>query len=232
MSKLESLTSKELLDLFNKVSGESVKRFADRKAGLARVQKLIAKDKAAAAKVTALLGLASTSVTVVDAPLPTIEEALREGLDATAKARGVKPLKKQPQPKKVVGGVTPIEGSAILVAVAGKVVRKENAEKVQAGAVLWGKVKAPPAEKDKLEGAGSALNLNYPAKASVKPMREGTKRAKLVGLMRTKGVTVEEVMKLLGLDRGQAVYKLRDLHYMSGHGLEVRDGRVFVTDKA
>lgn len=238
MNKLESLTSKELLDLFNKATGQSIKRFSDRAAGLARIQKLIAKDKVVAAKVQALLGLDSTSVLVFDteAPLPTIAEVLEEGLEKGAKRQGVLPLRglspKPKQKKLTAKDAVPVEGSDNLVTIGGRVVRKENIAKIVKGESLWGAVGEPPAEKDALKGEHNKLNLNYPPKATIRPMREGTGRQKLVMLMRKKGVTPEEVAEMFNLTVAQAIYKLRDLHYVGGHGLEVRNGRVFVTDKA
>lgn len=231
MDKLNSLTSKELLDLFNKVSGQSVKRFADRAAGIKRILGLMS-DPSRKQKIEALLGLASTTVAVIEVPerLPTVGEVLAAGMEASAAQQGVPALRDpKPKPKPKASDAKPINDK--LVAIAGRVVRKENVAKVVKGESLWGSVAAPPSDKDRLKGAHAKLNLNYPAKETVKPMREGTKRHKLVSLMRSKGVTVEEVMAMFGLTEGQAVYKLRDLHYMSGHGLEVRNGRVFVTDK-
>lgn len=253
IKQLETMTASELVRLFNQVTGQSVKRFADRVQGLRRVTKLLA-EPAAKAKLEAALGLRGTTIEVVpaDQPIPTVAEALAEmpevvaaGTAAPAKARKAKakakpaaPAAKKAAPAKRASKaaatpmtlVKPIEGSK-LVAAAGRVVRPENAEKVLKGQSLWGAVSAPPSDKDRLKGDNGRLNLNYPAKKGIKPLREGTKRHKLVTVMRSKGVTVEDVMAMFGLTHDQAVYKLRDLHYMSGHGLEVRNGRVFVTDK-
>lgn len=270
MNRLDSMTASELLAIYNKVTGESVKRFADRASGLRRVQKL---DQS---KVLEALNLAATSVTVVDdgKPLPSLEQALQDGADERARAEGrpgldtpvAKPkrtrkaaapasgegpaeLKKlltirpskakakaKPAAKKAKAAATPqtlirpIEGSK-LVAAGGRVVRPENAQAVLAGKSIWGGVGDAPADKDKLKGDNARLNLNYPAKKVIKPMREGTKRHKLVVQMRGKGVTVEDVMAMFQLTHDQAVYKLRDLHYMCGHGLEMKNGRVFVLDR-
>lgn len=246
MNRLESLSASELLALFNKVSGENVKRFADRKSGLRRLQKLAA-DPAKRDQITAHLNLGQTKITVIDRdkPLPTLEETLRAGADERARKAGLPTLSDPPKPtprrkagkkRKPAAAATPqtlirpIEGSK-LVSAGGRVVRPENAEKVLAGKALWGAVGDAPSDKDRLKGENSRLNLNYPAKKSIKPMREGTKRHKLVAIMRSKGVTIEDVMAMFQLTHDQAVYKLRDLNYMCGHGLEVRNGRVFVTDK-
>lgn len=225
MSTLESLTSKELLDLFNKVSGQSVKRFADRAAGLKRLAKL-REDPVMRSRVDALL---TPPMIDAEAPLPTIAEVLEEGLEAGAERQGVLPLRgPKPKPKVRAADAKPV--SDTLVAIGGRVVRKENVAKVVKGEALWGAVAAPPSEKDEMKGHCD-LNLNYPEKGNIKPLREGTKRHKLVTAMRSKGVTIEEVMAMFGLTEGQAIYKLRDLHYMSGHGLEVKHGRVFVRDR-
>lgn len=256
MNRLDSMTASELLALYNKVTGQSVKRFADRASGLKRVLKL---DQA---QVLLALNLGATTVTVVDdgKPLPSLEQALQEGADERARAAG-RPTLAEPAPKparkrvkaKVEAApapkakakpaakkdkaaatpqtlVRPIEGSK-LVAAGGRVVRPENAQAVLQGKSLWGAVGAPPSDKDKLRGDNARLNLNYPAKKDIKPMREGTKRHKLVVAMRGKGVTIEDVMAMFQLTHDQAVYKVRDLHYMCGHGIETKNGRVFVTDK-
>jgi hypothetical protein len=252
IKQLETMTPSELVRLFNQVTGQSVKRFADRQQGLKRVTKLLA-EPAAKAKLEAALGLRGTTIEVVpaDQPIPTVAEAFAEMPEVQAAGTAAKPRRskieakvapkakakpaaKAKRPSKAAATpmtlVKPIEGSK-LVAAAGRVVRPENAEKVLKGQSLWGAVSAPPSDKDRLKGDNGRLNLNYPAKKGIKPLREGTKRHKLVTVMRSKGVTVEDVMAMFGLTHDQAVYKLRDLHYMSGHGLEVRNGRVFVTDK-
>jgi hypothetical protein len=263
IKQLETMTPSELVRLFNQVTGQSVKRFADRQQGFKRVVKLLA-EPATKAKLEAALGLKGTTIEVVpaDQPIPSVAEAfatMPEVVAAgTAEPAPAKPRRKvtkvavAPAPKAKATKapakraskaaatpmtlIKPIEGSK-LVAAAGRVVRPENAKKVLAGQSLWGAVAAAPSDKDKLKGDNARLNLNYPIKTdkdgkpAVKPMREGTKRHKLVSMMRTKGVTVEDVMAMFQLTHDQAVYKLRDLHYMSGHGLEVRNGRVFVTDR-
>lgn len=209
MNKLDTLTASELVVLFNKLTGSSVKRFADRAAGLKRINKLLASDPAMKQKADALLGLKFTAVEVVpaDQPIPTVEEAFQE-----------MPEVKSPKNPK-------------LVSVKGRTVRPENKARIEKGEALWGSVGAPPAEKDRLAGEAGRSNLNYPAKKIIKPLREGTDRHKLVTIMRKKGVTIEDVMEMFKLEAGPAIYKLRDLHYTSGHGLVVKGGRVFVTDK-
>ena len=84
-------------------------------------------------------------------------------------------------------------------------------------------------QRDRLDGKNAGLNMNYQRKKVIKPLREGTDRYKLVIAAR-KGITIEEVMSMFGLLREQAVYKLRDLHYTAGHGLQTRGGKVFVVD--
>lgn len=209
MNKLESMTASELVVLYNKLTGENVKRFSDRTAGLKRINKLIA-DPAMKLKADALIGLKFTAVEVVplDQPIPTVEDAFNE-----------MPEVKEPK------------GPAKLVSVRGRTVRPENKARVEKGEAIWGTVGAPPSEKDRLPGEHARVNLNYPAKKTIKPLREGNDRHKLVTVMRKKGLTIEEAMEMFSLTAEQVIYKMRDLHYTSGHGLAVKNGRVFVTDK-
>lgn len=230
---LNSLKTNELLRIYNAVTGEGVKRFSDRTAALRRVTALT-QNEATAEKVSALL--ASATVTGNDPteekPVPTLEQAFREGLEKDAKRRGIPGLSDKPTVGKNKLPVTASSAGGAakeMVVVRGRRVRPENVNAVKRGASLWGAVGDDPKEKDQVQGHGN-LNLNYKRKEFITPMREGTKRHRLVEAMRKKGVTPEEVMQMFGLEYGAAVYKIRDLHYMCGHGLTMREGRIYLND--
>lgn len=224
---LSSLTNSQLLSLFNSVSGKKVKRFADRKTALRRIGEML-KDQVLKPKVEAALGVRATTAVVLEEPLPTIAEALKEGLEKGAKRQGVPALADK---KLRLEDAKPIEGSDVLVSIGGRVVRKENAKKIAAGIALWGKLGKRPSEADRLPDYPHA-NFNYKPKDKIKPIRPGSDREKLVDVMRKKGITPKEAAEMFSLDEDQAMYKIRDLHYTSGHGLELRKGRIYVTDKA
>jgi len=238
MDSLSKLSSPALVELFNQLTGESVKRFASKGAGLKRIEKLLT-DAKVAARLDALLGLKQTTVIVQEpiddgSPIPEVnEDTLTDILDKTTdKPLKAKPkAKKAPKPAPDSDEVKAIKDREDLVAVRGRVVRPENAQRILKGEALWGGVGDQPKDKDRLKGENAAVNLNYPPKpGGPKPLREGTMRAKLVAAMKAGGVTVEDVMREFGIERGAAIYKLRDLHYVSGHGLQMKGGRIFLND--
>ncbi len=216
---LKSLSGPELIQKWNQMTGDSVKRFASRTAALARFDRAVSKDPALGKKLLAIL---TTTVTVVSDPAP-------------AEVAAPAPAPKAPRAPRVSAReakkVKPIEGSKQgRVNVAGRAVLPQNAKRVLAGEALSGAVAAPPKAEDALDGKARKLNFNYPRKTIIKPLRAGTDREALVKAMSEKGVTVEDVMKMGSLTYEQAVYRIRDLHYTAGHGLVVREGRVYLND--
>lgn len=87
--------------------------------------------------------------------------------------------------------------------------------------------KTPKAPKAKKEGAvaGRPLDLNYPVGSPecpvVKPPRGSSARAKCVELLAQKGGTnLEEVMKVTGWNRQQAIPGVRLVHHKCGYGIK------------
>lgn len=139
--------------------------------------------------------------------------------------------KYKPPPKRKPGdpAVKKIDGSE-LVAVHGRIVRPENAERVLKGEVLCGKLAEEPGEKDRPKGVGAGVNLNYRPKPVIEPPREGSRRARLVlMLQRASGTTIEEVMSEFKLQAKAAIYMLRDVHYQCGYGIELKGGKVRIS---
>jgi hypothetical protein len=212
----------ELVEIYNLITGGQVKRFASRKVGAKRILAAAAKneevarklDKLAAINVEAPVKVSMREVFEDDRskPLPTTAEVLEEVAQREAEDLGTKTVPGTP-----------------LVTINGRTVRPENVAKVKKGIALWGALGEKPGEKDRLRGVNQAINLNYPLKAKVVPLRKGTDREWLVTAAR-KGLTVEQVMEKFNLKREQAIYKLRDLHYVGGHGLVTRGGKVYVIE--
>lgn len=89
----------------------------------------------------------------------------------------------------------------------------------------------PPAGKKERKKRG--MRFVFPAEKEIKPVREGTARAKaLAVLTQANGGTFEEVQKATGWNEKQAYEGIRLLHYYSGYGLKEKaaaDGKVYIT---
>lgn len=210
-----------LVEIYNLITKGSINRFADRKAGIRRILKAADADAEVGARLDRLVNVTRPAITVriedvladSDKPLLTVGEVLEQVAEKEAEAYETRT----------------VEGTELVV-VNGRTVRPENAAKVRRGEALWGSLAGSVPEPDKLRGVNQDINLNYPVKAKVAKLRSGTGRAKLVEAMRENGVTVEDVMKMFNVKREAAIYKLRDLHYVGGHGLETRKGRVYIVE--
>ena len=217
-------TNKGLVDIYNLVTGGNVKRFASRPAGIARIMRHANEVETVAVKLDKLV--ATTGAVPVKAADP-IGEVLND--DRSKPLPGVGEVLARVAGKEADELETRTVKGTPLVVVNGRTVRPENVSKVKAGVAIWGGLEKPTAKKDKLRGVNQDINLNYPLKDKVAALREGTGRYKLVVAMR-KGITIEEVMKMFDMKREAAIYKVRDLHYVGGHGLKTVGGKVFIIE--
>lgn len=77
------------------------------------------------------------------------------------------------------------------------------------------KAKAEPKER-KMRG----MRFVFPVEREIKPVREGSKRYKLMQLLSTEeGATFEQAMKHTGWSRKDCYEGIRLLHYYSGYGM-------------
>lgn len=218
---LNPLDGRQLVTAWNQLTGECVKRFASRDAALSRFSRALGKTPELAERLKMLL---TTTIVVAG------ESAMDKVIEKVAEKEAAKPKRKRESRVKVQSIKDSKQGRVL---VNGRAVLPQNAKRVLAGEALSGAVLDAPKPEDALKEA-EGLNLNYKRKATIKPMRRGTAREKLVQLMSLpegKGVTVEEVMKMFDLSREQAVYRLRDLQYTGGHGVRIIKGRVYVDDR-
>jgi hypothetical protein len=210
---------KDLVVIYNRITGSEVKRFATKTAGLKRISKALT-DADVANKLDAVLGVESVAVGVIAEGFDdgTPIESPGEVLAKIAK----KGAKKAMKPK-------PIDGSDLVV-YRGRICRPENAKKLDKGP-LWGACGNRPKDSDKFKGEHSGVNLNYPVRPrGITKLRPGSQREQLIKLMlgsKAKGVTIAQVAKMFSISEKLAIYKLRDLNYVGGHGLRVKKGRVF-----
>jgi hypothetical protein len=220
--QLNALTVKELVTIFNRVTGSNVKRFASKTAGIKRIEKA-AVDATVGEQLTIELTVGAVGVAIVEeaapyddgTPLATAAEVVTKVARKNAEKAG-----------KDVDKPRPIEGSTLVV-FRGKIIRPDSVAAVKKGVALCGACSAKPSKIDALKGEHAKVNLNYAPKERIVPVREGTQRAQLIALMTDKGVTIEQVAKLFGISEQAAIYKIRDLAYVGGHGLKLKKGRVF-----
>lgn len=230
LTALKRRTGPELVQLFNHITGAKVKRFASISAGLQRIAKACEKDPGVREKLAAKIAAEESQVTVYDdgGPIPDAGEVVAQ---AILKDIREKPITEGEVPKPVRASDGPTERGGGLWAAAGKIVRKENIQRVEAGEALWGRVGERPAEPDRFTEK-PALNLNYPAKPEdqQKRFREGTARADLEMLMQPEngGISLTELAERYSIALEVAIYKIRDLHYMNGAGVLQHRGRVYI----
>lgn len=93
----------------------------------------------------------------------------------------------------------------------------------------------PPASdppKQRAERKKRGMRFVFPAEKEIKPVREGTARAKALAiLLRDGGGTFADVQAATGWNEKQAYEGIRLLHYYSGYGLKekVVDGATMIT---
>jgi len=224
-SFLENLKMADLLDIYNTITDGHVKRFASRAKGIERTLRNAEKKPEVGERLDRYVAAAGglpvkgEDVTLDDLknddhtkPLPTAGQVLAEIAEKEAEKLETRTVK-----------------GAELVVVGGRMVRRENVGKIKRGEALWGNLSGEVSEKDRMRGTEQDINFNYALKDKVVIARKGTDRAKLVEMMR-KGTTVKEVMKQFQIERDPAIYKMREMHYCGGYGMEVRGGKVYVIE--
>lgn len=93
-------------------------------------------------------------------------------------------------------------------------------------------IAAPEPGKAKTERKKRGMRFVFPAEKDIKPVREGTARAKALAILtRDGGGTFDDVCRATGWNEKKAYEGIRLLHYYSGYGLKekVVDGKTIIT---